>query len=292
MQDETSLPLAPLFWKPGDRLQAGRDKPSPSTPLGETRRQTTCRTGQAFPWHPSRGNQETDYIQDETSLPLAPLSGEPGDRLQAGQDKPSPGTPLRETRGQTTWRTKKPSPGTPLEVTRRQTTCRTKTSLPLAPSRGNQETDYIQDETSLPLAPLSGEPGDRLQAGQDKPSPGTPLRETRGQTTWRTKKPSHGTPLKVTRRQTTYRTKQTFPWHPSLGNQETDYKQDGTSLPLVPLSGKPGDRLHGGQRSLPLAPLSGKPGDRLHAGRKQAFPWPPLGETRRQTTCGTKKHYW
>ena len=136
MQDETSLPLAPLFWKPGDRLQAGRDKPSPSTPLGETRRQTTCRTGQAFPWHPSRGNQETDYIQDETSLPLAPLSGEPGDRLQAGQDKPSPGTPLRETRG--------------------QTTCRTGQAFPWHPSQGNQGTGYMQDETSLPLAPLSG----------------------------------------------------------------------------------------------------------------------------------------
>ena len=121
---------------------------------------------EAFPWHPSRGNQETDYIQDETSLPLTPLSGEPRDRLQAGRDKPSPGTPLRETRGQTTWRTKKPSPGTPLGETRRQTTCRTKTSLPLAPSRGNQETDYMQDENKPSPGPLSGKPGDRLHAGQ------------------------------------------------------------------------------------------------------------------------------
>ena len=124
MQDETSLPLAPLFWKPGDRLQAGRDKPSPSTPLGETRRQTTYRTKQAFPWHPSLGNQETDYKQDRTTWHpsqgnqgtdymedkeaspwhpsqgnqetdyiqdeagqdnLAPLSGKPGDRLHGGQ---------------------------------------------------------------------------------------------------------------------------------------------------------------------------------------------------------------
>ena len=188
MQDETSLPLAPLFWKPGDRLQARRDKPSPSTPLEETWRQTTCRTGQASPWQPSQGNQETDYIQDETSLPLAPLSGEPGDRLQAGWDKPSPGTPLSETRGQTTWRTKKPSPGTPLEVTRRQTTYRTKQAFPWHPSLGNQETNYKQDGTSLPLAPLSGKPGDRLHAGRNKPSPGTPLGETRRQTTCRTKK--------------------------------------------------------------------------------------------------------
>ena len=80
---------------------------------------------QIFPWHPSRGKHGTDYMQDETSLPLAPFSGEPGDRIHAGRDKPSPGTPLRETRRQTTWRTKKPSPGTPLEVNRGQTTCRT-----------------------------------------------------------------------------------------------------------------------------------------------------------------------
>ena len=33
--------------------------------IREIRRQTTCRTGQAFPWHLSRGNQETDYMQDE-----------------------------------------------------------------------------------------------------------------------------------------------------------------------------------------------------------------------------------
>ena len=111
-------------------VEKDRQKSSPGTPLGVTRGQTTCWTKQAFPWHPSLGNQETDYIQDETSLPLAPLSGKPGDRLQAGQDKPSPGTPLRETRGQTTWRTKKPSPDTPLGEARRQTTCRTKQAFP------------------------------------------------------------------------------------------------------------------------------------------------------------------
>ena len=107
--------------------------------------QTTCRTKQAFPWHPSLGNQETDYKQNGTSLPLAPLSGKLGDRLHAGQDKPSPGTPLGVTRGQTTYRTKQASPW--------------------HLSRGKQGTDYKEDETSLPLAPLSGEPGDRLQAG-------------------------------------------------------------------------------------------------------------------------------
>ena len=190
MQDGTSLPLAPLSGKPGDRLHAGRDKPSPGTPLGVTRRQTTYRTKQAFPWHPSLGNQETDYKQDRTSLPLAPLSGKPGDRLHAGRNKPSPGTPLGETR--------------------RQTTCRTKQAFPWDPSRGNQETDYMQDETSLPLAPLSGKPGDRLHAGRNKPSPGTPLGETRRQTTCRTKQAFPCPPLGETRRQTTCRTKKHY----------------------------------------------------------------------------------
>ena len=59
--------------------------------------------------------------------------------------------------------------------------------------------DYKQNGTSLPLAPFSGEPGDRLQAGQDKPSPGTPLR---------------GDYMED---------KKAFPWHPSRGKQGTDY---------------------------------------------------------------------
>ena len=45
-----------------------------------------------FPWHLSQGNQGTDYMQERINLPLAPLSGKPGDSLHAGKDKPSPGT--------------------------------------------------------------------------------------------------------------------------------------------------------------------------------------------------------
>ena len=185
MQDGTSLPLAPLSGKPGDRLHAGRDKPSPGTPLGVTMRQTTYRTKQAFPWHPSLGNQETDYKQDRTSLllaplsgkpgdrlyggqrslPLAPLSGKPGDRLHAGRNKPSPGTPLWGTRRQTTSRTGQAFPWHPSQGNQGTDYMEDKEAFPWHPSRGNQETDYMQDETSLPLAPLSGKLGDRLHAG-------------------------------------------------------------------------------------------------------------------------------
>ena len=89
--------------------------------------------GQVFPWHPSQGNQATDYSRTD-KLSLAPLLGKPGDRLHAGQ-----------------------------------------TSLPLAPlsgKPGDRLQSYRTDKLSL--APLSGKPGDRLQSCRtDKPSPGT-----------------------------------------------------------------------------------------------------------------------
>ena len=50
--------------------------------------------------------------------------------VHGGRDKPSSGTPLRVTRGQTTCRTSKPSPGT-------------------RPSRGNQGTNYMEDKEAL-----------------------------------------------------------------------------------------------------------------------------------------------
>ena len=147
-------------------VEKDRQESSPGTPLGVTRGQTTCKTGQAFPWHPSRGNQETDYMQDETSLPLAPLFWKPGDRLHTGRNKPSPGTPLWGTRRQTTSRTGQAFPWHPSQGNQGTDYMEDKEAFPWHPSWGNQETDYMEDETSLPLAPLLGKPGDRLHAGQ------------------------------------------------------------------------------------------------------------------------------
>ena len=93
--------------------------------------------GQAFPWHPS---SEDRLHGGTTSLPLAPLSGQPGGILHGGttswhpsrgnqetdyMENDKPGTPLGVTRGQTACRMDMPSPGTPLSVTRGQTTRRT-----------------------------------------------------------------------------------------------------------------------------------------------------------------------
>ena len=184
---QTSLPLAPLSKLPGDRLhwvsewvcvcglRTDRAFPwdwSPGYRLRYDR--------QAFPWHLSQSYQETDYIEwvcvlvcvcmiknrqslplglftrvqtalRQTSLPLAPLSKLPGDRLHWVSEyvnnnnnnddnkiiiiiiiiiicvsvcawlrtESSPGIGHQ---GTDCAKTDKPSPGTSLKVARRQTT--------------------------------------------------------------------------------------------------------------------------------------------------------------------------
>ena len=95
--------------------------------------------------------------QRQTSLPLAPLSKLPEDRLH--QDRQVFPWHLSRSYQRTDYtKTDKPSPGTTLEVTRGQTTSR-QTSLDLRLFTRGQTTPR---QTSLPLAPLSKLPGDRL----------------------------------------------------------------------------------------------------------------------------------
>ena len=51
-----------------------------------------------------------------------------------------------------------------------------------------------------------------------------------------------------------------FPWHPSRGNQGTDYMQDGQAFPWHPSRGNPGtDYMQDGQ-AFPWHPSRGNPG--------------------------------
>ena len=122
-----AFPWHPLSGKPGDRLHARRDKPSPSAPLGN---RLHAGRNKPSPGTPSQGKHGTDYMQDGTSLPrhffvlhvvcllvslrgvpgeyffvlhvvcpLVSLRGVPGELLSRPACSLSPGSPERGTTG-------------------------------------------------------------------------------------------------------------------------------------------------------------------------------------------------